>query len=108
MYYKGKEKMENVRLVFINGIGPVIGILQSENDKEIVLAKAAQIVSSDGEYGFSMYLAGIVDPTSNTIFYKSNVASNNPASEEFKTAYLQAVGEKPMILAPSKDILIPR
>lgn len=103
----------NVKLIFINGIGPIIGTIQDDVTDAIVVNNPCQFgLDEENQMVIRDYLEGIIDPTKNTIFMKSNIISVNDPAPSIEAAYISAIesleAEKsaPKLIVPDNKIII--
>ena len=103
----------NVKLIFINGIGPIIGTIQDDVTDAIVVRNPCQFgLDEEGQMIIRDYLEGIIDPEENTIFMKYNIVSVNDPAASIAAAYISAIesleAEKtaPKLIVPDNKIII--
>jgi hypothetical protein len=107
---------KNVKLIFINGIGPIIGTLQNEildASNSIIVRNPCQFgLDEDGQMVIRDYLEGIINPEVPTVFVKSNIVSVNDPASAIADAYISAIesleAEKsaPKLIVPTSKIII--
>lgn len=100
----------NVKLIFINDIGPLIGTVQSETTDAIVMKNPCQFgLDEDGNFIIRDYLEGITNPSESVIFMKYSVISINVPEESISLAYVEAIeaieSPKSKIFVPEKKII---
>jgi hypothetical protein len=104
----------NVKIIFINGIGPLIGTIQDDANDAIVVRNPCQFgLDEQGEMIIRDYLEGLTDAEENTIFFKYNIVSVSVPSEEIAGAYVSAIESieaskesESQIFVPSNKIIV--
>ncbi|SOK59002.1 hypothetical protein [Yersinia phage fHe-Yen9-03] len=103
----------NVKLIFINGIGPLIGTIQDDVSDAIVVRNPCQFgLDDNGEFVIRDYLEGITNPNENVIFMKYNIVSVNVPDASIAAAYVEAIEaleaseEKSRLIVPDNKIII--
>jgi hypothetical protein len=103
----------NVKLIFINGIGPIIGTIQDDVTDAIVVRNPCQFgLDEEGQMVIRDYLEGIIELDENTIFMKYNIVSVNEPAAYIKDAYISALESHeedknaPKLIVPDNKIII--
>ena len=103
----------NVKLIFINGIGPIIGTIQDDVTDAIVVRNPCQFgLDENGQMVIRDYLEGITNPDENAIFMKYNIVSVTVPVAEIADAYVSAIeaieAQKngPKIIVPEQKIIV--
>ena len=103
----------NVKLIFVNGIGPIIGTIQNEVSDAIVLSNPCQFgYDETGEMIIRDYLEGITNPEEDAIFMKSNIVSVTVPAADIAAAYVSAIesledgSNDPKLILPDNKIII--
>jgi|AGFS01.1.fsa_nt_gi hypothetical protein len=102
----------NVKLLNINGMGPVLAVMQAHNDEQIIVTNPA-ILGTDPEthdLAINDYLGGISDLDSEVVFMKYNIISISTPEAGLAQAYiaaLEAAAEpKSQIFVPDNKIVV--
>lgn len=103
--------VSNVKLIFLNGIGPVIATIQSDVSDAIVVRNPCQFgLDETGEFAIRDYLEGISDPEQDVIFMKYNIVSVTVPVESIATAYVGAIealkDNSPKLFVPDNKIIV--
>ncbi|QOI71132.1 hypothetical protein pEaSNUABM50_00191 [Erwinia phage pEa_SNUABM_50] len=101
----------SVKLIFINGVGPLIGTVQSEATDAIVMRNPCQFgLDEDGNFIIRDYLEGITNPNEPVIFMKYAIVSMNVPEESIALAYVEAIdaleAQKSKVFVPDNKIII--
>lgn len=103
----------NVKLIFVSGIGPIIGTTQGETTDAIVLSNPCQFgLDETGELVIRDYLEGITDATKPVVFLKYNIVSINEPAAEISNAYVSAIeallaeSNAPTVFMPAEKKII--
>lgn len=104
----------NVKIIFINGVGPLIGTIQDDANDAIVVRNPCQFgLDEQGEMIIRDYLEGITDAEENTIFFKYSIVSVSAPSEQIAGAYVSAIEAfeeskttESQIFVPSNKIIV--
>lgn len=103
---------KNVRLLMINGVGPVMGILQSENADHMVIGHPVQFTADENnDVNLQDYLQGIQSTAVPTIFNKSCICSVGIPEEHFVKPYVATVqkltkSDTPKLVLPDSKIIV--
>lgn len=102
----------NVKLLNINGMGPVLAVMQAHNDEQLIVTSPA-VLGTDPETGdlaINDYLGGISDLDKEVVFMKYNVISISTPEAGLAAAYIGALeaaeAEKSKIFVPDNKIVI--
>lgn len=96
----------NVKLLNINGMGPVLAVMQAHNEEQIIVTNPA-VLGTDPETGdlaINDYLGGISDLDAEVIFMKYNVISISTPEAGLVAAY---VGALEAAAEPKSEIFVP-
>lgn len=96
----------NVKLLNINGMGPVLAVMQAHNDEQIIVTNPA-VLGSDpatGDIEIKDYLGGISDLDKEVIFMKYNIISISTPEIMLANAYVSALEAH---AKPKSEIFIP-
>ncbi|EBS4516793.1 hypothetical protein DQT32_05195 [Salmonella enterica subsp. enterica serovar Braenderup] len=103
----------NVKLIFVNGIGPLIATIQEDVQDAIVVRNPCQFgLDEQGELTIRDYLEGITNPEENAIFMKYNIVSVTVPADEILEVYVSAIEaieaakNEPQIIVPSQKIIV--
>lgn len=103
----------NVKLIFINGIGPIIGTIQNDTTDAIVVKNPCQFgLDEENQMIIRDYLEGIIEPEETTIFMKYNIVSVNEPAASITAAYISAIEalesdkSSPKLIVPNNKIII--
>lgn len=103
----------NVKLIFVNGIGPLIATIQEDVQDAIVVRNPCQFgLDEQGELTIRDYLEGITNPEENAIFMKYNIVSVTVPAAEILEVYVSAIEaieaakNEPQIIVPSQKIIV--
>ena len=101
----------NVKLIYVVGVGPVIGTLQNETGDAIVMKDPVQFgTDENGDFVIRDYLEAVSNPEEPTTFMKYNIVSVSTPAEHITKTYvdtLKALEEqKPQIFVPEKKIIV--
>lgn len=103
---------KNVRILMINGVGPVMGVLQSENAEHMVIGHTVQFTTdSEGDVNLQDYLQGLQSTAVPTIFNKSCICSVGIPEEHFVTPYVETIKkltapQGPKLVIPNQSIIV--
>lgn len=100
----------NVKLLNINGMGPVLAVMQAHNEEQIIVTTPA-VLGTDPETGdlqINDYLGGITDLDAEVVFMKFQVISISTPEASLADAYVNALqaAEKSKIFVPDNKIVI--
>ena len=96
----------NVKLLNINGMGPVLAVMQAHNDEQLIVTNPA-VLGTDPETGdlaINDYLGGISDLDKEVIFMKYNVISISTPEAGLAAAYVDALKAS---AEPKSEIFVP-
>ena len=103
---------KNVKLLNINGMGPVLAVMQAHNEEQIIVTSPA-VLGTDPETGdlaIKDYLGGISDLDAEVVFMKFNIISISTPEAGLAAAYVAALDaaeeEKSKIFVPDNKIVI--
>lgn len=101
----------NVKLIYVNNVGPLLGVIQEDVTDAIVVKNPCQFgLDESGEFVIRDYLEGISNPTENVIFMKYGVVSVSVPDASIAKAYVEAIEaleqDKPAIFVPSNKIIV--
>jgi len=104
----------NVKIIFINGIGPLITTIQSDTSDATVVSNPCQFgLDENGEMIIRDYLEGITNADEHTIFFKYNIVSVSVPSDQIAEAYVSAIEAleaskttESQIFVPSNKIIV--
>lgn len=103
---------KNVKLLNINGMGPVLAVMQAHNEDQIIVTSPA-VLGTDPETGdlaINDYLGGISDLDAEVVFMKFNIISISTPEAGLVAAYVGALEaaeeEKSKIFVPDNKIVI--
>lgn len=103
---------KHVRLLMINGVGPVMGVVQTENSEHVVLKHTVQFIQdAEGNTDMTDYLKGLQNPDFPAVFNKSCICSEGVPEEHFLTPYIETVKQlentvnKPALFVPEQKII---
>lgn len=101
----------NVKLLNINGFGPVLAVMQAHNEEQIIVTNPA-VLGTDpatGDLQINDYLGGISELDAEVIFMKYNIISISTPEEGLAQAYVAALtaeaDTKPKIFVPDNKII---
>lgn len=105
------ETAKNVKLILINGIGPIIATIQSDTSDAIVVKNPCQFgIDEQGEFVIRDYLEGISNPEKDVIFMKYNIVSVTIPVDEIASAYVSAIeslnDNTPKLFVPDNKIIV--
>lgn len=105
------EANTNVKLFFLNGIGPIIATIQSDVTDAIVVRNPCQFgLDETGELTIRDYLEGISNPEKDVIFMKYNIVSVTTPVDDITAAYVSAlealVDNTPKVFVPDNKIIL--
>lgn len=110
---KMEKPNSNVKLIFVNGIGPLIGTIQDDVQDAIVVRNPCQFgLDENGDFAIRDYLEGITNPEENAIFMKYNIVSVTVPTDEILSVYvstieaIEAAKNNPQIIVPSQKIIV--
>lgn len=102
----------NVKLLNINGMGPVLAVMKAHNEEQIIVTSPA-ILGSDPETGdlaINDYLGVISDLDAEVIFMKYNIISISTPEKGLAAAYVDALTAasepKTEIFVPDQKIIL--
>lgn len=100
----------NVKLLFINGIGPIIATIQNDVTDAIVVRNPCQFgLDEQNELAIRDYLEGISNPEKDVIFMKYNIVSVTTPVSEIANAYISALealqDNSPKLIVPENKII---
>lgn len=102
----------NVKLLNINGMGPVLAVMQAHNEEQVIVSNPA-ILGTDPETGdlaINDYLGGISDLDKEVAFMKYNIISISTPEAGLAAAYVgaleAAIETKPEIFVPDNKIVV--
>jgi len=96
----------NVKLLNINGMGPVLAVMQAHNEEQIIVTNPA-ILGTDpksGDIQINDYLGGITDLEQEVVFMKYNIISISTPEAGLASAYTAALDE---MAKPKSEIFVP-
>lgn len=102
----------NVKLLNINGMGPVLAVMQGHNEEQLMVTNPA-VLGTDpdtGDLAINDYLGGISDLDKEVVFMKFCVISISTPEEGLANAYVAALKAaeeaKSKIFVPDNKIVI--
>lgn len=105
------QEASNVKLIFLNGIGPIIATIQSDVTDAIVVRNPCQFgLDEQNELTIRDYLEGISNPEEDVIFMKYNIVSVTTPVAEIAAAYVSALealeDNSPKLFVPDQKIIL--
>lgn len=98
-----------VKIIFVNGVGPLIGTIQDDVADAIIVKNPCQFgLDEQDELVIRDYLEGITNPEQNVVFMKYNIVSVSIPADGIRDAYISAIEElnKTKIIVPDQKIII--
>lgn len=100
---------QNVKLLNINSVGPVLAVLQQDSAEAIVVNYPCQLGTDEkGEIILRDYLE-FISTEKDVIFYKYNIVSVSDANPALASAYVDALKQleedKPKLFVPDNKII---
>lgn len=105
------NQASNVKLLFLNGIGPIIATIQQDVSDAIVVRNPCQFgLDEENELTIRDYLEGISNPEEDVIFMKYNIISVTTPTDEIASAYVSALkaleDNSPKVFVPENKIIL--
>ncbi len=100
---------QNVKLLNINSVGPVLAVLQTDSAEAVVVNYPCQLgTDENGEIILRDYLE-FISTEKDVIFYKYNIVSVSDANPALAGAYIDALkqleDDKPKVFVPDNKII---
>lgn len=102
---------QNVKLLNINTVGPVLAVVQSESQDAITVTNPAQLATdANGDIVVLDYLDGISNADDAVVFMKYNIVSMSTPSASLAEVYVNALESindtSPKVFMPEEKKII--
>lgn len=102
---------QNVKLLNINTVGPVLAVVQSEAQDAITVLNPAQLATdAEGNIVVFDYLEGVSDADETVVFMKYNIVSMSTPAASLAEVYVKALESindtSPKVFMPEEKKII--